>query len=206
MARLRAGHPGQKTPVLATLDSPRKVGHDKFIRERKMKNILTTALFVAAATAASAQPMPQTTQPASWTTLTMTASLNAGADAAWEKIGGNDWCGIAKYLDVKGCAIDSGKGEIGSVRSIDTGTAKIVEIAVARTSHSYTYAQPFTPIFYHGTLAVEPVDKSHSRLVYTLIWNGTAVGDKAAQDAAKTSRTTRFQAAVDKMAAAANAK
>ena len=102
-------------------------------------------------------------------------------------------------------AIDSGKGELGSVRSIDTGTAKIVEIAVARTRHSYTYAQPFTPIFYHGTLAVEPVDKSHSRLVYTLIWNATAVGDKAAQDAAKASRRTRFQAAVDKMAAAANA-
>jgi hypothetical protein len=171
-----------------------------------MKTIMMTAALVALATATNAQPMPQTAQPASWTTLTMTANLNTGADAGWEKIGGNDWCGIAKYLDVKGCAIDSGKGEIGSVRSIDTGTAKIIEIAVARTPHSYTYAQPFTPIFYHGTLAVEPVDKTHSRLVYTLIWNGTAVGDAAAQAAAKESRHSRFQAAVDKMAAAANAK
>ena len=169
-----------------------------------MKTMMIAATLALTA-AASAQPMPQTTQPASWTTITLTANLNKGADAAWEKIGGNDWCAIAKYLDVKGCAIDSGKGELGSVRSIDTGTAKIVEIAVARTPHSYTYAQPFTPIFYHGTLAVEPVDKSHSKLVYTLIWNATAVGDKAAQDAAKASRTTRFQAAVDKMAAVANA-
>jgi hypothetical protein len=171
-----------------------------------MKTMTIAAILALGVTGASAQTMPQTPQPASWTTLTMTANLNRGADAAWEKIGGNDWCGIAKYLDVKGCAIDSGKGELGSVRSIDTGTAKIVEIAVARTPHSYTYAQPFTPIFYHGTLAVEPVDKSHSKLVYTLIWNGTAVGDKAAQDAAKASRQTRFQAAVDKMAAVANAK
>jgi hypothetical protein len=172
----------------------------------KMKKIMIAAALAAIATAASAQPMPQTAQPASWTTITLSANLNTGADAAWEKIGGNDWCGIAKYLDVKGCAIDSGKGELGSVRSIDTGTAKVVEIAVARTPHSYTYAQPFTPIFYHGTLGVEAVDKNHSKLVYTLIWNGAAVGDKAAQDAAKASRTTRFQAAVDKMAAAANAK
>jgi hypothetical protein len=171
-----------------------------------MKTMMLVAAMAALVTAASAQTMPQTAQPASWTTITLSANLNAGADAAWEKIGGNDWCGIAKYLDVKGCAIDSGKGELGSARSIDTGTTKIVEIVVARTPHSYTYAQPFTPIFYHGTLGVEAVDKSHSKLVYTLIWNGTAVGDKAAQDAAKASRTTRFQAAVDKMAAVANAK
>src|SRR4051812_31265966 len=161
-----------------------------------MKKVLIVAALLAASPV-----LAQTPQPADWTTITLTANLNTGADAAWEKIGGNDWCGIAKYLDVKGCAIDSGKGELGSVRSIDTGTAKIVEIAVARTPHSYTYAQPFTPIFYHGTLAVEAVDKSHSKLVYTLIWNGTAVGDAAAQAAAKASRTTRFQAAVDKMAA-----
>ena len=60
---------------------------------------------------------------------------------------------------------------------------------MARTAHSYTYAQPFTPIFYHGTMAVEPVDASHSKLVYTLIWNQTAVGDAAAQTAAREGRT-----------------
>ncbi|MFO1249011.1 MAG: SRPBCC family protein [Alphaproteobacteria bacterium] len=148
--------------------------------------------------------LAQTPQPADWTTLTFTANLNKGADAAWEKIGGNDWCAIAKYLEVKSCTINSGKGELGSLRTIDTGTATVVEIAVARTAHSYTYAQPFTPIFYHGTMAVEPVDKGHSRLVYTLIWNQKAVGDAAAQAAAREGRTKRFQAAVDKMAAAAN--
>jgi hypothetical protein len=164
-----------------------------------MKKVLIVAALLAASPV-----LAQTPQPADWTTITLTANLNRNADAAWEKIGGNDWCAIAKYLDVKGCTIDSGKGELGSVRSIDTGTTKVVEIAVARTAHSYTYAQPFTPIFYHGTLAVEPVDRGHSRLVYTLIWNQTAVGDAAAQAAAREGRTKRFQAAVDKMAAAAN--
>lgn len=165
-----------------------------------MKTLLIATTLMGLAIAAQAQ----TPQPADWTTLTLTANLNKGVDAAWDKIGGNDWCGIGKYLDVKSCDINSGKGELGSVRTINTGTATVVEIVVARTPHSYTYAQPFTPIFYHGTLAVEPVDKSHSKLVYTLIWNQTAVDDAAAQAAAREGRHTRFQAAVDKMAAAAN--
>jgi hypothetical protein len=161
-------------------------------------------IFVAAALLAlsAGTAGAQTPQPADWTTLTLTADLNKPVDVAWQRIGGNDWCGIAKYLDVKSCDINSGKGELGSVRTIN---GSIVEIAVARTPHSYTYAQPFTPIFYHGTLAVEPAGAGHSKLVYTLIWNQTAVGDAKAQADARASRKTRFQAAVDKMAAAANA-
>ncbi len=175
-----------------------------------MKKIMIAAALVLATTAAQtsvqAQPTAPTQQPADWTTLTLTADVAKPAYIAWDRIGGNDWCGIAKYLDVKGCTVTSGKGELGSVRTIDTGTAQVVEIAVARTPYSYTYAQPFTPIFYHGTLAVEAVDATHSKLVYTLIWNQTAVGDAAAQAAARASRRSRFQAALDKMAAAANAQ
>jgi hypothetical protein len=170
-----------------------------------MKKILLAASLAAIATTAQAQTMPPTPQPADWTTITLTADIARPVDVAWEKIGGNDWCAIAKYLDVKGCVIDSGKGELGSVRTIQTGTAGIVEIVVARTAHSYTYAQPFTPIFYHGTISVEPVDKKHSKLIYSLIWNQTAVGDATAQAAARDGRRTRFQAAVDKMKAAAEA-
>jgi hypothetical protein len=167
-----------------------------------MKKFFVTAAMLALGLGSAGA---QTPQPADWTTLTLTASINKPADIAWERIGGNDWCAIAKYLDVKGCTINSGKGELGSVRTIATATGSVVENVVARTAHSYTYAQPFTPIFYHGTVAVEPVDARHSKLVYTLIWNQTAVGDAAAQAAAREGRKTRFQAAVDKMAAAANA-
>ena len=167
-----------------------------------MKKIFAAAALLALG---AGNALAQTAQPADWTTLTFSANLNKPADIAWHRIGGDDWCGIAKYLDVKGCTINSGKGELGSIRTIDTGTTKVVEIAVARTAHSYTYAQPFTPIFYHGTLAVEPVDATHSRLVYTLIWNEAGLPDAAARTAAREGRKVRFQAAVDKMAAAANA-
>jgi hypothetical protein len=163
-----------------------------------MKTAMIAAAFLAAGTAGA---MAQTPQPANWTTLKLTANIAKPAAAAWKLVGGEDWCGIAKYLDVKSCKIDSGKGEVGSLRTIN---GSIVEISVARTPLSYTYAQPFTPIFYHGTMAMEPVDASHSRLVYTLVWNQTAVGDAKAQADARASRQQRFQAAVDKMAAAAN--
>ena len=168
-----------------------------------MKNIaLATALLALIAGSASAQ----TPQPADWVTLKFSADIAKPADEAWKKMGGNDWCAIAKYLEVKGCTVNSGTGELGSVRTIITATGSVVENVVARTAHSYTYAQPFTPIFYHGTMSVEPISATRSRLHYTLIWNQTAVGDAAAQAAARDSRRTRFQAAVDKMKAAAEAK
>jgi hypothetical protein len=169
-------------------------------REDGMKHTFIAATMMAALGAVSAHA--QTPQPADWTTLTLTANMSKPAHVAWEKIGGNDWCGIAKYLDVKSCDMTSGKGEVGSIRTIN---GNVIEIAVARTPYSYTYAQPFTPIFYHGTLAVEAVNATHSKIVYTLIWNQTAVGDAKAQADARAPRRSRFQAAVDKMAAAANA-
>ena len=166
------------------------------------KMILTAALMLAGATTANAQ----TPQPASWTTLSFSAAINKPADVAWHRVGGDDWCGILRFLDrLTGCTINSGKGELGSVRTVMVGTTPTVEIAVARTPLSYTYAQPYTPIFYHGTMAVEPVDATHSKIVYTLKWNQTPVGDAAAQTAAREARHKSFQAAVDKMAAAANA-
>ena len=167
-----------------------------------MKKIFAAAALLAlGVTGAQAQ----TAQPADWTTLTFSANLNKSADVAWHRIGGDDWCAIAKFLDVKGCTVNSGKGELGSIRTITTATGTVVENVVARTAHSYTYAQPFTPIFYHGTLAVEPVDATHSKLVYTLIWNQAGLPDQKARTDAYEGRKVRFQAAVDKMAATANA-
>ena len=167
------------------------------------KLIITAALLIAAS--AQAQTTAPTQAPAKWTTITLTSEVIAKPSyLVWEKI--SPFCDISKYLDVKGCKIDSGRGELGSIRTIDNGNpGGIVEIVVARTPYSYTYAQPFTPIFYHGTLGVEAVDATHSRITYNLIWNESAVGDEKAQAAARDSRKSRFQAAVDKMAAAAKA-
>ena len=167
-----------------------------------MKTFLIAAALVGFAGAAHAQ----TPQPADWTILNFSADTNKPAEVTWDRIGGHDWCGILRFLNrLTGCTINSGKGEVGSVRTVMVGTTPTVEIAVARTPLSYTYAQPFTPIFYHGTMAVEPIDATHSRLVYSLIWNQAALTDPKARTDAYEGRKVRFQAAVDKMAAAANA-
>lgn len=169
-----------------------------------MKKILAITAALVAPGVISAQA--QTPQPADWVILTLTANVNKPADLTWDRIGGHDWCGILRFLDrLKGCTIDSGKGEVGSVRTVMVGTTPTVEMAVARTPLSYTYSQPYTPIFYHGTMAVEPIDGAHSKIVYTLMWNQNPVGDAAAQAAAREARRGAFQRAVDKMAEAANA-
>ena len=168
-----------------------------------MKKIVMAAALLALG---SVSAQAQTPQPADWTVLHFSADSNKSAEVTWDRIGGHDWCGILRFLDrLKGCTINSGTGEVGSLRTVMVGTTATVEMAVARTPLSYTYAQPFTPIFYHGTMGVEPIDAHHSRIVYTLIWNQTPVGDAAAQAAAREARQKSFQAAVDKMAAAANA-
>jgi hypothetical protein len=171
-----------------------------------MKKMIATALLALAAPAglflAVVPATAQTPQPADWLTLTFSADLNKSADVAWQRVGGNELCAIAKYLDVKSCEIVSGKGELGSVRTIN-GT--IVENIVARSKYSYTYAQPFTPIFYHGTMSIEPLTATTSRLHYTLIWNQNGYPDDKTRTEQREGRKTRFQAAVDKMAAAANA-
>src|SRR5882724_1998215 len=99
-----------------------------------MRKILIASALLALG---AVQAQAQTPQPADWTTITLSADLNKPADVAWQRIGGNDWCAIAKYLDVKSCTIDSGKGELGSVRSIGIATGSVVEIVVARTPLSY---------------------------------------------------------------------
>ena len=54
-------------------------------------------------------------------------------------------------------------------------------------------------------MAIEPVSATHSRLVYTLIWNQAGLPDPKARTDAYEGRKVRFQAAVDKMKAAAEA-
>lgn len=127
--------------------------------------LAAVAMAILCGSAQAQTPAPPQA-PAEWTSLIISADIAKPADIAWQRIGGNDWCGIAKYLDVQSCTIASGKGEVGSIRIIN-GT--VMEIAVARTAHSYTYAQPLGNNFYHGTMAVEAVDASHSRLVYTML-------------------------------------
>ena len=162
-----------------------------------MKTMIAAVALALFATAASAQ----TAEPQDWITMRFTANINKSADVAWQKVGGDDLCALGQYIDLP-CANTKGtKLELGAIRTINN---TLVEYIVARTKYSYTYAQANHSL-YHGTMEVEPLTPATSRLVYTLLWNQTGVGDAAAQAASRDGRKARFQAAVDKMAAAANA-
>src|ERR1700733_1462961 len=98
-----------------------------------MKKILMTAALLALGSVAAEA---QTPQPADWTILRLTADTNKPADITWDRIGGHDWCGILRFLDrLKGCTINSGTGEVGSLRTVMVGTTTTVEMVVARTTH-----------------------------------------------------------------------
>jgi hypothetical protein len=77
---------------------------------------------------------------------------------------------------------------------------------VAATKYSYTYAQPDNKILYHGTLSAEPIDKGHTKLMYTLIYDQEPDGTPEAKDKDRAGRTTNFTKALANMKALAEAK
>lgn len=107
-----------------------------------------------------------------------------------------------KFIETQSCVLTSGKGEVGSVRLLH---GSIRELLVSRTAHSYVYAQPTSTNFYHATMSVEPVDAKHSRVVYTLLYDQGRTGPPEAAAKDRESRRMRFQTAVNKMKAAAEA-
>ena len=159
-----------------------------------MKTMIAAVALALFATAASAQ----TAEPQDWITMRFTANINKSADVAWQKVGGDDLCALGPYIDLP-CANTKGtKLELGAIRTINN---TLVEYIVARTKYSYTYAQPFTPVFYHGTMAIEPLTTTTSRLTYALIWNQNGLPDAKARTAAVDGRKVRFQAAMERMKA-----
>lgn len=149
-----------------------------------MKRIVLMTGFLLAAIPAEA---------ADYAVITLTSDIARPADQVWSRIGG--YCAIQDWLGTK-CILTQGMGEVGTIRNLN-GT--IDELLVGKTAHSYSYTQPASPILYHGTLAVEPVDAGHSRIVYTLLYDQAPLATPEAQAANRAQRTTRFQAGVDKM-------
>jgi hypothetical protein len=171
------------------------------------KFIAAALLALNAPALAQPAPSPAPTSPVSnapknWATIVMTANVNHNADEAWKRIGGNDYCAFIKFLGMNSCVLTVGTGDVGTNRRLND---RIDELLVSKTSRSYVYAQPTSPIFYHGTMAVEPVTATTSRIVYTLVYDNANIAP-AERAAEIDRRRVRFQDAIEKMAASANAK
>ena len=168
-----------------------------------MKRIFITAVVSAALalTAVANAQTPPASGPAvekpTYASIPMEITVNKSAADVWKRIG--KFCDIGEWLQIPaGCTILSGKdGEFGAVRSVAN------EILVGKTELSYIYTQPVRndrPYnMYHGTLEARPVTATTSKIVYTLFFDNSMVGDETAKQADIERRRTTFMRALQNM-------
>ena len=138
---------------------------------------------------------------ADFVTIPLETTIDRPASVAWPKISG--YCDIGAWLKTT-CVVTSGKdGEMGAVRRIAN---RIDELLVAKTAWSYSYSQPKSPIDYHGTVEIRPVDKGHSKLIYTLVYDAEPLTSPEAKAADKDRRAKQFTAILATMKGIAEAK
>jgi hypothetical protein len=161
-----------------------------------MKRFLTAAVIGAGLLAAPGAFA------AEYAVVKLDTTVNAPIDTVWAKVG--PFCAIQDWLKQLAPCVLVGDGGVGSQRKL--GARGFIEVEVAATKYSYTYAQPDNKILYHGTLSAEPIDRTHTKLMYTLIWDDEPDGDQAAKDKDKAQRTASFTAALANMKALAEGK
>jgi len=105
---------------------------------------------------------------ADYSVVKLETTVNAPVEKTWAKVGG--YCAIQDWIPRLAPCVMTGDGGVGSIRKIGP-QGNIVEVLVAATKYSYTYAQPNNTILYHGTLSAEPIDKGHTKLMYTVIYD-----------------------------------
>ena len=151
------------------------------------------ALTVTAAGAACAED---------FVTIPLETTVNAPADKAWPKISG--YCLIGAWFKTT-CTVSGTDGQVGSVRTI---AGRVRETLVAKTAWSYTYQQPKSPIDYHGTVEIQPIDKKTSKLLYTLVYDADALPkhEPADKTADMERRTKQFTVVLATMKGIAEAK
>ena len=130
-----------------------------------------------------------------YATVPMELAVNKPAGDVWKRIG--KYCDIGEWARLA-CTMLSGKdGDIGSVRSVAN------EIMVGKTELSYTYTQPVREgrpyNLYHGTLEVRPETATTSKIVYTLVFDNSALADDAARERDKQQRQTTFMGFMQNM-------
>jgi hypothetical protein len=170
------------------------------MRNRFSKTVVGCALAVgcvAFAVIAQAQQAPLQTPNATYTFIPLEIDVNRPAAEVWKRVG--KYCDISEWLQIPGgCQITAGKdGEFGAVRTV------AAEILVGKTDLSYTYTQPVREglpyNMYHGTLEARPVSATTSKLVYTIFYDNSRIGDDAAKEKDRAGRTATFQRALNNM-------
>ena len=159
------------------------------------------ALLIAAAAIAIGAGAAHAKDP-NYVSIPMQIDVNKPAAEVWAKVGA-DYCGISKWIAAGRevpCVITSGKGEVGTVRTI---AGRVVEILTAKSEFGYGYTQPAVEgkwyNHYHGFMEVRPVTATTSRIYYTLMQDQSDKADQAAVDADVKRLKTQLEAALANM-------
>ncbi len=162
--------------------------------------LAAVALSVAAPALAQppANPPPLATPNPSYAVIVMEQDVARPAAEVWKRVG--KYCDIGEWSTGVKCQLAGEDGKVGAVRTLNGST---IEILVARTDLSYTYAQPVRTgqvyNLYHGTLEAKPVSATASKLVYTLILDNSMLADDSARKADVERRRARFTQALKDM-------
>ena len=153
------------------------------------------AVWTGAAAAQAPAPPPLAVPNPTYISIPLEIAVNRPAAEVWKRVG--KFCDIGEWLQIP-CTITSGKdGEFGAVRSVAN------EVLVGKTELSYTYTQPVREgrpyNLYHGTLEARPVSATTSKLVYTLFFDNSLIGDAAAKEADRARRAAQFTRALQNM-------
>ncbi len=163
---------------------------------------MKTGLFAGAAMAQillMALLMPAEAGAAEYATILLEKVVDRTPEQTWARIGG--YCAIATWLKVT-CVITQGNGVAVGTNRLLNGNNN--ELMVASTPWSYSYTQPSSIILYHGTLAVEPLDRGRkTKIVYTLLYDQAPLGSDQAKAENRAQRTKRFSDGLDAMKAMA---
>ena len=145
----------------------------------------------------------QAASAAEYTTIVQSIDVAKPADVVWKKVGGfcaiHDWLAGGKLS----CVYTTGDGGVGTNRLL---AGRINEVMVSKTDLSYTYAQPLSPIEYHGSVEVKPTSATTSRIIYTLFYDLAPLPDQAAKDKDRAGRAAMFMGALHSMKTLAEAQ
>ena len=167
------------------------------------------AALCLAAVSAYAQPAPAPVQPPiaianpHYVVIEVETTINRSAKDVWARVG--RFCAIGEWLRADCTLVSGQEGDLGAVRRVSTkvGPGGAIEIMVAKTEYSYTYAQPArvgVPYnAYHGTMEARPMTKDMTKLVYTLFYDNSMMADDAARASDMATRRARFVTALQNM-------
>ncbi|THD77177.1 MAG: SRPBCC family protein [Phenylobacterium sp.] len=191
--RSRQGLAGTRQSAQTYVENQKRGSHQMKLQ------IAAAVLTLSLAGAAHAADAEHATD---YVTIPLETTVKAPADVVWKKVGG--FCDIGGWMHTT-CVITSGGADVGAVRRI---AGRVDEVLVSKTAWSYTYAQPKSPIDYHGTVEVRPDGKTQSKLIYTLVYDAAALKDPTPDGKAKdvAGRTKMFTGVLNTMKTIAETK